>query len=100
MKSYGRPSDAAGMEPEYGAIFITSRATMPECLQRRLVGLPDYKIRFVEQVKTGMILFLFEHDRRELYGVFKSCCGGAMNIVPSAFGMEFPAQVIILCIIY
>ncbi|CAN6553593.1 unnamed protein product [Malus baccata var. baccata] len=66
-----------GVYPEYGAIFMSSS-------------------QFVKQVKTGMILFLFEYERRELHGVFQACSDGEMNILPSAYnssGKQFPAQV-------
>ncbi|KAI9122445.1 hypothetical protein K1719_006285 [Acacia pycnantha] len=96
MESYDKHRDAAGRDPDFGAIFMSSSATLQECFDRRLVGLPSSCMPFVKQIKAGMLLFLFEYDKRELYGVFKSCCDGAMNIVPSAFsssGRQFPAQV-------
>ncbi|KAK4254689.1 hypothetical protein QN277_010033 [Acacia crassicarpa] len=96
MESYGKHRDAAGRDPDFGAIFMSSSATLQECFRRRLVGLPSSCMPFVKQIKAGMLLFLFEYDKRELYGVFESCCDGAMNIVPSAFsssGRQFPAQV-------
>nr|KYP58930.1 hypothetical protein KK1_014352 [Cajanus cajan] len=43
-----------------------------------------------------MILFLFEYEKRQLHGVFKASCDGAINIVPNAFaavGKQYPAQV-------
>ncbi|GMH26040.1 hypothetical protein Nepgr_027883 [Nepenthes gracilis] len=51
---------------------------------------------FVKQVKAGMILFLFEYEKRELYGVYQACTDGAMNQSPNAFSSskkKFPAQV-------
>ncbi|XP_028759310.1 uncharacterized protein LOC114718219 [Neltuma alba] len=96
MESYGKHKYAAGRDPDFGAIFMTSRATLRECFQRRLFGLPSSQMPFVKQVKAGMLLFLFDYDNRELYGVYKSSSDGAMNIVPSAFsssGRQFPAQV-------
>ncbi|KAK9937154.1 hypothetical protein M0R45_013963 [Rubus argutus] len=85
-----------GMYPECGAIFMSSSSTKNECFRRRLFGLPSGKGQFVKQVKTGMVLFLFEFEKRELHGVFQACSDGAMNIVPSAWnksGKQFPAQV-------
>ncbi|GMI72979.1 hypothetical protein like AT2G35140 [Hibiscus trionum] len=89
-------SSAPGSRPEFGAIFMSNSATKKECLRRRLLGLPSSQSHFVKQVQSGMILFLFEFERRELHGVFQACSDGAMNIVPHAFsssGMQFPAQV-------
>ncbi|KAM1131843.1 hypothetical protein FF1_046313 [Malus domestica] len=59
--------------------------TIDECFERRLFGLPSSQDQFVKQIKTGMILFLFEFERRELHGVFQACSDGEMNISPSAY---------------
>ncbi|XP_007024946.2 PREDICTED: uncharacterized protein LOC18596430 isoform X3 [Theobroma cacao] len=85
-----------GSCPEFGAIFISNNSTKKECLRRKIFALPSSQYHFVKQVKAGMILFLFEFERRELHGVFQACSDGAMNILPHAFsssGKEFPAQV-------
>ncbi|OMO65805.1 hypothetical protein COLO4_30994 [Corchorus olitorius] len=84
-----------GSRPEYGAIFMSNKATKRECLRRRVFALPSSQSHFVKQVKTGMILFLFEYERRELHGVFQACSDGDMNILPHAFslsGKQYPAQ--------
>ncbi|OMO70408.1 hypothetical protein CCACVL1_18941 [Corchorus capsularis] len=85
-----------GSRPEYGAIFMSNKATKRECLRRRVFALPSSQSHFVKQVKAGMILFLFEYERRELHGVFQACSDGDMNILPHAFtqsGKQYPAQV-------
>ncbi|GKV36886.1 hypothetical protein SLEP1_g44970 [Rubroshorea leprosula] len=85
-----------GAFPEFGAIFMSNSATKRECFKRKLFGLPSSYAHFVNHVKAGMILFLFEFERRELHGVFEASCDGEMNIVPNAFnslGKQFPAQV-------
>lgn len=87
---------ANGAVPEVGAIFMASGATKSECLRRRIFGLPSSLASFVEQVKVGMPLFLFDFETKQLHGVFQACSDGAMNIVPHAFsssGRMFPAQV-------
>jgi len=79
-----------------GAILMSNQATKQECLQRKLFGLPSSKAWFVMGIKAGMLLFLFEHEERKLYGVFEATSDGAMNIEPNAFislGNSFPAQV-------
>ena len=79
-----------------GAIFMSNRATKKECLKRGVFGLPQSQAKFVSELKAGMLLFLFEHEERKLYGVFEATSDGAMNIIPNAFrssGMVFPAQV-------
>ncbi|KAL0910576.1 hypothetical protein M5K25_021574 [Dendrobium thyrsiflorum] len=80
-----------------GAIFMSNRETKLECLRRKLFGLPLSKSKFLKQVKAGMILFLFEHEERKLYGVFEATSDGALNIIPDAFrstGQSYPAQII------
>ncbi|KAK9133915.1 hypothetical protein Scep_013443 [Stephania cephalantha] len=81
----------------FGAIFMCNRATMKECLKRKLFGLPPSGSGFVKKVKAGMVLFLFEYEERKLYGVYQATSDGAINIVPNAFrssGMPIPAQVL------
>ncbi|KAL3503748.1 hypothetical protein ACH5RR_038197 [Cinchona calisaya] len=87
---------AKGEFPEFGAIFMSSRTTKHECLERKLFGLPIAFADFVKNVRAGMILFLFEYEKRKLYGVFQAVSDGQMDIVPHAYrssGYFFPAQV-------
>lgn len=82
--------------PEFGAIFMSSRTTKEECLARKLFGLPLASADFVQNVRSGMILFLFEYENRKLYGVFEAVSDGNIDILPHAFrssGKSFPAQV-------
>ncbi|KAJ0975850.1 hypothetical protein J5N97_017815 [Dioscorea zingiberensis] len=79
-----------------GAIFMSNRATKKECMKRGLFGLPHSQASFVNKLKAGMLLFLFEHEQRKLFGVFEATSDGAMNIIPNAFrssGTSFPAQI-------
>lgn len=87
---------AHGIVPEYGAIFMSNSMTRTECFERKLFGLPSWLGNFVLQIKSGMILFLFEYENRVLHGVFQAVSDGAMNIVPHAYsssGQQFPSQV-------
>ncbi|CAJ1939651.1 unnamed protein product [Sphenostylis stenocarpa] len=91
-----KDNNADGKDPDFGAIFISNSETRRECFKKGLFGLPSTEIQFVEQVKAGMVLFLYEYDKRQLHGVFKASCDGGINIVPNAFakvGKQFPAQV-------
>ncbi|OIW11674.1 hypothetical protein TanjilG_18201 [Lupinus angustifolius] len=86
----------SGQFPQCGAIFMSNRSTLKECFEKRLFGLPVSQSGFVTRVKAGMILFLFEFEKRELYGVFEAISDGGMHIVPQAYvssGRWFPAQV-------
>ncbi|CAI9271829.1 unnamed protein product [Lactuca saligna] len=85
-----------GDVPSYGAIFMSNAGTKKECFQRKLLGLPLAQSNFVLNVKKGMILFLFEFERRQLHGVFRATSNGEIDIEPNAFkssGKSFPAQV-------
>ncbi|XP_008805984.2 uncharacterized protein LOC103718793 isoform X1 [Phoenix dactylifera] len=80
-----------------GAIFMCNRLTKKECLERKLFGLPSRQAGFLKNVKAGMLLFLFEHEERKLYGVFEATSDGALNIMPNAFlssGKSYPAQIL------
>ncbi|KAL4200878.1 hypothetical protein AMTRI_Chr02g255820 [Amborella trichopoda] len=79
-----------------GAIFMCNRWTMKECLKRNLFGLPAAYASFVSKIKVGMFLFLFEHEQRKMYGIFRASSDGAVDIVPHAFrssGKQFSAQI-------
>lgn len=98
MEFQGRliKNESRGNFPDFGAIFMSNASTRKECFKRKLFGLPMSAASFVKRVKVGMILFLFEYDKRELYGVFKATTDGELNIIPSAYsssGKKFPAQV-------
>lgn len=85
-----------GDESFEGMIFMSNRQTKKECFNRQLFGLPMSQASVVKLVKPGMKLFLFEYERRQLYGVFEATSCGALNIERDAFktsGGSFPAQV-------
>uniref|UniRef100_A0A7N0RFV5 DCD domain-containing protein n=1 Tax=Kalanchoe fedtschenkoi TaxID=63787 RepID=A0A7N0RFV5_KALFE len=85
-----------GLTPDFGAIFMSNESTKYECLQKKLFGLPSNFVSFVKHVKVGMLLFLFEYESRQLYGVYEAMSDGGVDIVPHAYrssGKKFPAQV-------
>lgn len=89
-------NNAGGSDPDFGAIFMSNSGTRRECLRTGLFGLPTLYIPFVEKIKAGTTLFLFEYEKKLLHGVFMATCDGGVNIVPNAFastGMKYPAQV-------
>lgn len=93
---YDEEDYSFGDVPECGAIFMSSTLTMEECFKRHVFALPSSKARFVKHIKAGMLLFLFEFKKRQLFGVFEATSDGAMDIVPDGFyfsGRHFPAQV-------
>ncbi|XP_015696554.1 uncharacterized protein LOC102711377 [Oryza brachyantha] len=79
-----------------GAIFISNTATRELCFRTNIFGLPIEYQRFVENIREGMPLFLFDHAERKLYGVFEAASDGGLNIDRSAFSSircSYPAQV-------
>ncbi|CAI8617430.1 unnamed protein product [Vicia faba] len=89
-------NNAGGSDPDFGAIFMSNSGTKRECLRSGVFGLPASYIPFVEKIKSGTTLFLFEYEKKLLHGVFMATCDGGINIVPNAFastGMKYPAQV-------
>ncbi|KAG9438968.1 hypothetical protein H6P81_019133 [Aristolochia fimbriata] len=79
-----------------GAIFMCNCETKKECLERKLFGLPLSQSSLVRELKIGMMLFLFEYGKRELYGVYEATSDGGCNIEPYAFtssGKAFGAQI-------
>ncbi|KAG8385113.1 hypothetical protein BUALT_Bualt03G0007600 [Buddleja alternifolia] len=97
LMEYNEEDDAAaGSIPEFGAIFMSSIVTKKECFKRRIFALPSSQANFVKHVKAGMVLFLFEFEKRQLFGVYQASSDGAMDIVPHGFnysGKHFRAQV-------
>uniref|UniRef100_A0A0D9XGV1 DCD domain-containing protein n=1 Tax=Leersia perrieri TaxID=77586 RepID=A0A0D9XGV1_9ORYZ len=82
--------------PMEGAIFMSNTATRELCFRTGIFGLPIEYQSFVENIRQGMPLFLFDHTERKLYGVFEAVSDGGLNINRSAFssiGCSYPAQV-------
>ncbi|KAH9616777.1 hypothetical protein KSS87_005294 [Heliosperma pusillum] len=82
--------------PKDGAIFMANKLTREECLRRKLFGLPSNFTDFVLRIKVGMLLFLYDYQKRKLYGVFEASSNGGLNLVPDAYkssNLKFPAQV-------
>ncbi|XP_062193656.1 uncharacterized protein LOC133897098 [Phragmites australis] len=79
-----------------GAIFMSNTVTREQCFQKNIFGLPLEYASFVNNVKKGMPLFLFDHTLRKLYGVFEAASDGGLNIDKSAFQSiqrSYPTQV-------
>ncbi|KAG8057768.1 hypothetical protein GUJ93_ZPchr0002g23000 [Zizania palustris] len=92
-KSSFRQDGATAMA---GAIFIANTATRDLCFRANIFGLPIEYQPFVDNIKQGMPLFLFDYTDRNLYGVFEAASDGGLNINRSAYistGYSYPAQV-------
>ncbi|KAM3285837.1 hypothetical protein P3S67_024636 [Capsicum chacoense] len=58
--------------PEFRAIFLSNIATKRDCFKHKVFGLPSSMANFVKEVKKGMILFLFEYEKRQRFGVYRA----------------------------
>lgn len=79
--------------PQNGFVFLCSNQTERECLDNRVFGLPESMRYRASQVKKGDILFLHNYQTNHLHGVFEAVSDGGMNLIPYAFGGDYPAQV-------
>uniref|UniRef100_A0A0E0DXT7 DCD domain-containing protein n=1 Tax=Oryza meridionalis TaxID=40149 RepID=A0A0E0DXT7_9ORYZ len=80
-----------------GAIFLCNRLTRRECFEKKLFGLYAHCADFIQKVKAGATLFLYDTDQHKLHGVFEATSDGSMNIIPDAYvssGKRFPCQVV------
>ena len=79
-----------------GAIFLCNHLTRKECFDRKIFGLSSKCTEFIQRVKSGATLFLYDVDQHKLHGVFEATSDGAMNIIPEAYnstGFQYPCQV-------
>jgi len=76
-----------------GMIFMCSSETKEDCYRYRVLGLPAGKKDMVLKIYKGMRLFLFDVNRKMMYGIYKATGPGGYNIEPRAFRSQFPSQV-------
>jgi hypothetical protein len=78
-----------------GAVFLCSHLTRKESFDKKTFGLSPHCAYFIEKVKAGTALFLYDVDQCKLHGVFEATSDGAVNIIPDAFassGKRYPSQ--------
>ncbi|MEM9336419.1 MAG: hypothetical protein AAGA35_01015 [Patescibacteria group bacterium] len=79
-----------------GHVFLCSRVTEQECLERELFGGMEGYEKKTGEVRAGDTLFLFNYQTKKIHGAFEAVSDGAMNIEPDAWetsGRSFPWQV-------
>lgn len=83
-----------------GVIFGCNNHTIEECIDGKVFGLPINHLCYIQNVKPGMPIFLFNYSSREMHGVYRAISKGRVNINPHAWTKEdskkktpFPAQV-------
>ncbi|WVZ82308.1 hypothetical protein U9M48_029583 [Paspalum notatum var. saurae] len=80
-----------------GAVIICNHVTKRQFFEQKHFALPGYAATFIKKIRAGMLLFLFEHQERKLYGVFEATSDGALNILPDSCASSYmlrPAQVL------
>ena len=78
-----------------GYLFLCDNRTQIECLRLRLFGLTLKSLGWVQEIKKGTSLFLYNINSDALFGTFKASCEGGYNINPRAWEGRFPAQVMV-----
>ncbi|CAL5046315.1 unnamed protein product [Urochloa decumbens] len=79
-----------------GAIFLCSLMTRKESFDKKIFGLAPHCADFVEKVKAGTTLFLYNIEQCKLHGVFQATSDGAVDIIPDAYvssGRRYPSQI-------
>ena len=74
-------------------IMLCTNATEDECLRRNLFGDLDWRLQYLQEIKTGDIGLLLNVSKDEVIGIFRARSEPQLNIVPDAWGGKFPAQV-------
>ena len=74
-------------------IWLCSRDTREECLERSLFGDTAASDRWLSPCSEGHLAFLLDFERDELMGVFVAQSGMAAEKEPSAWGGQYPCQV-------
>ncbi|KAL5196861.1 hypothetical protein ABZP36_000373 [Zizania latifolia] len=92
---------ARNLQPQdLGAvIFGCTNNTIAECHSRQLFGLPRGHLSYVQNIKDGLPLFLFNYDDRRLHGIYEAASNGRFCPESNAWSHDgkgktnYPAQV-------
>ncbi|KAG8099760.1 hypothetical protein GUJ93_ZPchr0013g33780 [Zizania palustris] len=92
---------ARNLQPQdLGAvIFGCTNNTIAECHSRQLFGLPRGHLSYVQNIKEGLPLFLFNYDDRRLHGIYEAASNGKFCPESNAWSHDgkektnYPAQV-------
>lgn len=74
-------------------IFACTNSSQNECFERLLFGSSKVYGATATRVKKGNFLFLWNLDTDLLYGVFRASTDAQLNIIPEAWGGNYPYQV-------
>ncbi|KAK9862680.1 hypothetical protein WJX84_000466 [Apatococcus fuscideae] len=83
-----------------GVIFGCSGETFAECVEGLVFGLPRPHMCYVQNIKPGMPVFLFNYTERRMYGIYRAVTEGDWEINPRGWieftggtRTRYPAQV-------
>jgi hypothetical protein len=73
--------------PHPGFMFLCNTNTYTECIKLRLFGSPEscFKHHDMDRIAHSTVLFLFNTDRKVVYGTFRAIGEAQMNINPNAW---------------
>lgn len=74
-------------------MFVCRNDTQEECLERKLFSISERYKRKAIGIKEGDIVFLYNLDTGQLFGIFEARSKCLENIVPDAWNGRFPNQV-------
>lgn len=83
-----------------GAVFGATAETLKECTTGLVFGLPASNWNWVQHVREGMPIFLFNYTDKMMHGIFRAITPGTQNINPEGWTSishtsitRYPAQV-------
>ncbi|BDA43259.1 probable Kelch-like protein 17 at C-terminar half [Coccomyxa sp. Obi] len=82
-----------------GCIFGCTHETYDECVNNLIFGLPRAHWCYVQNIKKGMPIFLFNYQSRKLHGIFRAVSDGDWKINPHGWvghtnrETQYPSQV-------
>jgi hypothetical protein len=75
-------------------MFMSDKTTVNECLSKNLFGLPGHMMSRMDTISDSSLLFLYNKDLREVFGIFRASGRPGMNLDSTAYApLSFPAQV-------
>lgn len=81
------------MSQNIGYVFVCNNETQKECLERKLFGTTEKYYSKVIQIKEGDLLFHYNLDTEQLFGVFEARSECLHDIIPDAWNGRYPYQV-------
>lgn len=77
-----------------GFMFMSDNTTVNECLSKNIFGLPGHMMSRMDTISDYSLLFLYNKDVREVFGIFRASGRPGLNLDPTAYApLSFPAQV-------